>query len=104
MNQLNPAPVIAILLMCSCVSPHASLTVNDAEQEALKDIRANRPKLYLAGARGTYEVGVPEIARVRLANLPRSRTLPSGCTDPLARESIAYARAYNEVIVRCLVG
>ena len=104
MNRLCPVCALVILLLCSCVSTsfHAGLTPEAAREEALRDLKAERPKLYLAGTRGVEEVGVPESDRARLAHLPRSQRLPAGCTDPRAKEAIGYARAYNEVIVRHL--
>jgi hypothetical protein len=102
MNRFYSACALAVLLLCSCVSTSfpAGLTPEAAREEALRDLKAGRPKLYLAGTRGVEEVGVPESDRARLAHLPRSNRLPAGCTDPRAKEAIAYARRYNEVIVQ----
>jgi len=91
-------------MLCSCASTPfiGQLSPQAARNEAQRDFRSGRPKIYLAGTRGASEVGVPEDKLSVVAGLPRSHRLSLGCDDPLASEHIEYARAYNEEIVRCL--
>lgn len=80
-------------------SAGGSLSIHAARNEARRDLQAGHPKIYVAGTIGGYEPGVPPTARSLVARLPRSSKLPMGCTNPYAKEGIAYAKAYNEVIV-----
>jgi hypothetical protein len=59
-------------------------------------------KIYLAGSRGVYAVGVEGADKALVANLPHVETLPNGCTNPLTSAGREYARAYNQQIVRHL--
>jgi hypothetical protein len=106
MNAKFPVLIFAAWVTCSCVStPFASrLSPQAAQAEARRDIRSRSAKIYLAGTRGVYEVGVPESARPFVESLPRSHKLPAGCTPPDASVAVNYATAYNEEIVRYFSG
>ena len=98
--------VFAVLagLMCSCATAPlvGSLSPQAAQREAHRDIQSGHMKLYLAGTRGVYTVGVEAADLPLVKGLPRLDTLPSGCTDPNANAGITYAEAYNQEIVRYL--
>jgi hypothetical protein len=93
--------LLVCVLSCSCstTSTGGSISVQAARSEARRDLQTGHPKIYVAGTIGVYEPGVPAKARSLVARLPRSSQLPMGCTNPHAKEGIAYAQAYNEVIV-----
>jgi hypothetical protein len=98
-------PVFVALLVVSCAMPFVgSLSPEAAVREAHLDIASGHMKLYRAGTRASYTVGVESADLPLVAHLPRDDRLSHGCTDPLASEHIAYARAYNKEIVRYLRG
>ncbi len=68
---------------------------------AQADLASNAPRLAVAGTIAANPVGIDWGSRELLADLPTFQ-LPSGCTHPLADESITYAHAYNEVIAGAL--
>ena len=59
-------------------------------------------KVYIAGTRASFEVGVEERDRPLVRGLPRDETLPVGCTADGSAEAQEYATAYNRAIVRHL--
>lgn len=79
-----------------------NLSPQAAEREARRDIESGQIKLYRAGTIASTEVGVEPQDRALVSKLPRDDTMSGGCTDPDASAHIAYARAYNRVIVRYL--
>jgi hypothetical protein len=97
--------LFAALLVVSCAMPFVgSLSRDAAVREAHHDIASGHMKLYRAGTRASYTVGVESADLPLVAHLPRDDKLSHGCTDPLASEHIAYATAYNREIVRYLRG
>jgi hypothetical protein len=69
---------------------------------AKQDIAAGHMRVYIAGTEAAGEVGVESRDRALLANLPRDRSLPIGCTVPHAGEAVEFARAYNLQIIHHL--
>src|SRR5262245_50092216 len=85
--------------------PQAAFSVEEVRAEALRDASAAiaRGQLYVceAGTIRLYVPGVPEHELALVRELPRV-ALPSGCTEPQAFRSIAYAEAFNAEILRHL--
>ena len=97
--------VVAMMLASCAYAPFfGELSPQAALREAERDIASGEMKLYRAGTRASYEVGVEAADRPLVARLPRDDRLSLGCTDSQASAHIAYARAYNREIVRYLRG
>jgi hypothetical protein len=93
--------LLLVLLLSACRSTH-----NDSESEvqwqALRDAQtvAATGQLYIceAGTIAIYTPGITTNDIPVVRDLPR-RLLPSGCTNPEAARSIAYAEAFNREIL-----
>jgi hypothetical protein len=59
-------------------------------------------KIYIAGTEGACEPGVKKQDLALLSTLPRDRSLPMGCTNPLSGSAIEYATIYNRAMVEHL--
>ena len=73
-----------------------------ARADAMRDIQSGHIKIYMAGGRASTEVGVSAAERPLIMGLPRDESISRGCTDPQLRKHVAYAEAYNRVIVQHL--
>ena len=73
-----------------------------AEAEARRDIAAGHLKIYVAGGRASSEVGVSAADQHLVRALPHDRRLSFGCTDHDLPQHVAYAEAYNRLVVRYL--
>jgi hypothetical protein len=96
---------VALLLCLGMAVTSASardLSAAAATREAQRDISAGRMKIYLAGTETPLESGVEPRDRTLVAQLPRDRSLPMGCTEPRAGAAIDYATVYNRCIIRHL--
>lgn len=95
---------LLLISVAGCAGPYYFSDVR-VRQEAREDARATiaRGELVLCEA-GTYAIYTPGISAVDLdvvRELPRRR-LPSGCVNPKAERSIAYAEAFNDEILRSI--
>jgi hypothetical protein len=89
----------AFSVSCANAPFFGSLSPEAAVREAHRDIASGHMKLYRAGTRASYEVGVEQSDLALVASLPRDNRLSRGCMDSLASEHAEYARAYNTEIV-----
>ena len=96
--------LVLVLCLSACASTPlvGSLSPQAAERAAHRDIAAGHPHIYIAGTRGSSEVGVEAQDYALVARLPRDHSLPIGCTSAGASEAVGFARAYNREIVRYL--
>jgi hypothetical protein len=85
----------------SLASPR-DLSPSAATRDAQRDINAGHMKIYIAGTEGAYEPGVKKHDLAVLSMLPRDRSLPMGCTNPLSGNAIEYATVYNRAMVEHL--
>ena len=87
--------------ICSCgsVAPPRDLSASAAERDAQRDIAAGRLQIYMAGGRASSAVGIPAGELHLVRELPRNTSLSLGCVDEHLREHIAYAEAYNRVVL-----
>jgi hypothetical protein len=85
--------------------PASTFSIDEVGKEALKDaskaIAEDHVYVCDAGTIAIYTPGISEKDKKIIANLPH-RTLPSGCTEPLAFHSITYAKIFNQEILRHL--
>ncbi len=93
-----------MLASCAYAPFIGDLSPQAAVREAQRDIASGHMKLYRAGTRASYEVGVDAADRPLVADLPRDDRLSLGCTDSQASAHIAYARAYNRQILQYVRG
>ena len=95
---------LAILLLSAvtaCAAPR-NFSAEAGRASAKQDIASGHMRVYIAGTEAAGEVGVESRDRSLLANLPRDRSLPIGCTVPHASEAVEFARAYNLEIIHHL--
>jgi hypothetical protein len=90
----------AVALSCSSTPPASSLTTQAARTEAHRDIASGHMKIYFAGTRaaGPVEADAPGDWAL-ISKLPQDHRFSKGCIDPDSQIHIAYARAYNQVII-----
>lgn len=97
---------VALALLClggvSSLAAPRDLSPSAAIRDAQRDISARQLKIYLAGTEGAYEPAVRKRDLALVSMLPRDRSLPMGCTNPLSGSAIEYATVYNRVIVEHL--
>ena len=100
------AVVLAVIgTSCSSTPPASSLTIEAARSEAQRDISSGHMKVYFAGTRAAGPVGADSPGDWALiSRLPQDHRLSKGCIDPDSQVHIAYARAFNQVIIRYLRG
>ena len=93
----------AVAISCSSTPPASNLTAEGARAEAHRDIASGHMKIYFAGTYAAGPVGADSSGDWALiSKLPQDHRLSKGCTDPDSEIHIAYARAYNQVIIRYL--
>ena len=91
--------------LCAWVTAASNLWSEQITTQALQAAAAaiSTGKLYLcdAGTIAIYTPGIPRDKASLVRHLPH-RVLPSGCIDPEALRSVAYAEVFNGEIVRYL--
>ena|SRR6266487_2265648 len=97
---------VAVALLClsgfTSLASSRDLSPSAAIRDAKRDIIFNHMKIYLAGTEFADEQGVARSDRALVQRLPRDRSLPVGCTNPLSASAIEYATVYNRAIVEHL--
>jgi hypothetical protein len=103
-STLTICVALALLYLGSVTSLAAprDLSPSAAARDARRDINAGHMKIYIAGTEGAYEPGVHRHDLALLSTLPRDRSLPMGCTNPLSGSAIEYATVYNRAVVEHL--
>lgn len=69
---------------------------------AREDIRDGTPHVAWAGSIGLYRPNIPPDKEHLVAKLPPLNGLPGGCTNPLVRQGMTFATAYNGELVKHL--
>ena len=97
---------VAVALLCliglTSLASSRDLSPSAAIRDARRDIISDHMKIYLAGTESAEEQGVARSDRALVRRLPRDRSLPMGCTNPLSANAIEYAIVYNRAIVEHL--
>jgi hypothetical protein len=104
--RYSPSLVALLLLtlLLGCRSPY-SYSQREVQREAIRDAQAAiaSGELYICEA-GTFAIYTPGVSGSGLQivrDVPR-RLLPSGCINPEAGRSIAYAEVFNREVLRHL--
>lgn len=103
---LSIVVLAAIGCLLGCASPY-HFSKREVRREALQEAAAaiSNGQLYIyeAGTFDTHETpGVATEDSHLIGDLPR-KSLPSGCTNPQAGRSVAYAETFNREIVQHLI-
>ena len=103
----HSSSLIALLLLAlllGCKSPY-SYSEREVHQQAVRDAQAaivsGELRICEAGTFAIYAPGISGSDLQTVRDVPR-RVLPSGCTNPEAGRSIAYAEVFNREILRYL--
>jgi hypothetical protein len=95
--------IITAAALCVCAVAHArDLSPAAAVTEARRDIESGHIKIYIAGGRAANEAGVARSDLDLIRGVPRDQRLSQGCVDSDLPQHLAYAEAYNRIIVQYL--
>ena len=101
MTRILILTTLAVMLSrdVSASEPPVDLSVAAAERDAQRDIATRHLQIYIAGEKHS-PVGIPVSDLPLVHDLPVNGSISLGIIDSRLREHVAYAEAYNRVILR----
>ena len=70
--------------------------------QAREDVEAGTPHVAWGGGYALHRPNIPADKEHFVAGLPPVKHVPAGCTDPLVRQGMIFAAAYNGELVKHL--